>query len=59
MIVITLNAALESQEQATKVVEVFSRVMTGLAFDGIFITMNMQDVEITPSVGSEEEIGPS
>lgn len=59
MIVVTMNAALENADVAAKVVEVFGRVMAGRAFEGIFVSMNMQDVEITTPVGAEDFEGPS
>lgn len=59
VILVTLNAAVEDKNKLPQVVEIFSRVMAGIALDGIYVSLNMQDVEITPPVGSEEEIGPS
>lgn len=59
MIVVSLNACCDDESQAAKVGEVFSRVLVGVALDGIMISLNMQVVEDTPAVGSEEEIGPS
>lgn len=59
MIVVNLSAAVEDEGAALKVVETFGRIMAGLAFEGIFVSMNMSDVEITPAVGAEDLEGPS
>jgi len=62
VIVVGLNASCETEVQATKTVEIFGRIMAGLALDGIMVSMSMQTVEIdetTPSVGAEDCEGPS
>lgn len=59
MIMITLSSMVDDAETAVRVVETFGRVMAGMAFEGIVVSMNMQDVEITPSVGAEDFEGPS
>lgn len=61
MIIVSLNACCENEEQAAQVAEVLSRVLTGVALDGIMISLNMQriaDDDNTPAVGSEEREGP-
>lgn len=60
MIAISLSCGVESTEDAARVVEIFGRVMTGVAIDGIYVSMSVQRLVDEPSpVGSEDYEGPS
>lgn len=59
MIVVSLNACCDNEIQAARVGEVFSRVLTGVALEGVMVSLNMQMVEDTPAVGAEDLEGPS